>query len=201
MAISINKISEDIQKQIIDDYKNNTSLRKLEEKYNVSRSTISSFLEKKGIKTQKGNHYRKYFHNEDFFEKIDSEEKAYWLGFLTADGWINKNEKGNAGVTGIELQYKDIDHLRKFNKSINGNYKITDRWRPCLISSKYNNKRHHTCLIRIFSITMYDSLVKLGFTNNKSGFPFISFTFFISEVPVSLSTFTFSLFSIQRICS
>ena len=23
------------------------------------------------------------------FEKIDSEEKAYWLGFLYADGYVN----------------------------------------------------------------------------------------------------------------
>ena len=38
----------------------------------------------------------KYYYNKDFFEKIDTEEKAYWLGFLYADGCINrmyKNEK------------------------------------------------------------------------------------------------------------
>lgn len=103
-----------------------------------------------------------------YFDEIDTEEKAYWLGFLTADGWINKNDKNNAGVTGIELQYGDINHLKKFNKSIGGNYKITDRWRPCAISTSNKEKEHHTCCIRIFSLTMYNSLSDKGFTKDKS---------------------------------
>ena len=103
-----------------------------------------------------------------FFDEIDTEEKAYWLGFLTADGWINKNDKNNAGVTGIELQYGDINHLKKFNKSIGGNYKITDRWKSCPISTSDKEKKHHLCCIRIFSLTMYNSLVDKGFTKDKS---------------------------------
>lgn len=85
-----------------------------------------------------------------FFDNIDTEEKAYWLGFLTADGWISKSADSNAGVTGIELQYGDIGHLKKFNQSIGGNYKITDRWRNCLISTN-QDKVNHTCVLRIFS--------------------------------------------------
>lgn len=102
-----------------------------------------------------------------YFDLIDTEEKAYWLGFLAADGWISKNEQNNAGVTGIELQYGDINHLKKFNKAIGGNYQITDRWRPCLLS-KDKDKKNHVCVIRIFSITMYNALVALGFSSNKS---------------------------------
>ena len=33
MAISINKVSEEIKQKIIEDYKNNVSLRSLEKKY------------------------------------------------------------------------------------------------------------------------------------------------------------------------
>jgi hypothetical protein len=102
-----------------------------------------------------------------YFDEIDTEEKAYWLGFLTADGWINKNDKSNAGVTGVELQYGDINHLKKFNKSIGGNYQITDRWRTCSLS-KDKDKKYHMCNIRIFSLTMYDALVNKGFTKDKS---------------------------------
>lgn len=102
-----------------------------------------------------------------YFDNIDTEEKAYWLGFLTADGWISKNKKSNAGAVGIELQYGDICHLKKFNKSIGGNYKITDRWKICNLS-KEKNKRFHMCSIRIFSLTMYNSLTRQGFTSEKS---------------------------------
>lgn len=109
-----------------------------------------------------------YFCDYHYFDVIDTEEKAYWLGFLTADGWISKSEKTNAGVTGIELQYGDIGHLKKFNKSIKGNYQIVDRWKTCPISTKDPNKKNHMCIIRIFSLVMYESLRDLGFSNNKS---------------------------------
>lgn len=115
-----------------------------------------------------------------YFDCIDTEEKAYWLGFLTADGWISKNDESNAGVVGCELQYGDLKHLKKFNKSINGNYQITDRWRPCMISKKDPSKKHHSCVIRIYSITMYNALAKLGFTNNKT------FDAHIPEIPKNL---------------
>ena len=126
MAISINKVSEEIKQKIIKDYQNNISLRNLEKKYNVSRSTISLYLERKGIKKIKGNHYRKYFHDEDFFEKIDSEEKAYWLGFMFADGYIVDNEKRyGQDAFGLALAKDSIDSLEKFKKSIKATNPIT----------------------------------------------------------------------------
>lgn len=108
-----------------------------------------------------------YHCNYHYFDTIDNEEKAYWLGFLTADGWISKNQKNNAGVIGCELKYSDMEHLKKFNKSLDGNYRITDRWRPCGIA-RDKNKMHHSCVIRIFSLTMYEALSKLGFSRDKS---------------------------------
>ena len=63
--------------------------------------------------------------NYDYFKNIDTEEKAYWLGFIYADGYITINEKTNSGYVGIELQASDVNHLKKFNKSISGNYPIT----------------------------------------------------------------------------
>lgn len=126
MAISINKVSEEIKQKIIKDYQNNISLRNLEKKYNVSRSTISLYLEREGIKKIKGNHYRKYFHDEDFFEKIDSEEKAYWLGFMFADGYIVDNEKRyGQDAFGLALAKDSIDSLEKFKKSIKATNPIT----------------------------------------------------------------------------
>ena len=85
-------LSEEEKQNIIIDYQNNISLHELEKKYHHTRSNLSKWLETIGIKTTKGNHYRKYFHQEDFFETIDTEEKAYWLGFMFADGYIINNE-------------------------------------------------------------------------------------------------------------
>ena len=40
------------------------------------------------------------------FEKIDSEEKAYWLGFLEADGCLHSGK----GDYRIELGLKEEDY-------------------------------------------------------------------------------------------
>ena len=48
--------------------------------------------------------------NYQFFEKIDSEEKAYFLGFIYSDGCVQSNS-----VT-LKLQKKDIIILEKMKK-------------------------------------------------------------------------------------
>ena len=119
MAISINKLDESIQNQIIEAYQNNMSLREIENHFGATRNTVSKFLENKGLKTTKGNHHRLYFHDFDFFETIDTEEKAYWLGFMYADGYIvnNENRYGEDDF-GLTLAEDSIDSIEKFKASI-----------------------------------------------------------------------------------
>ena len=105
--------------------------------------------------------------NYSFFKSIDTEEKAYWFGFIAADGWITINRGTNSGCLGIELQAGDTNHLKKFNKSIDGNYKITERERLCEISTKQNNVNKESC-IRIFSIDMVNDLINIGITTTKT---------------------------------
>lgn len=124
MAISIYKASEEIQNAITQDYKNNYSLRQLQNKYNIQRATISLFLEEKGIKKTTGNHYRKYFHDEDYFESIDNEHKAYWLGFLFADGYILESSYGQKKL-GFSLAKDSEDALENFKKDIQATNPIT----------------------------------------------------------------------------
>lgn len=35
--------------------------------------------------------YTKYNYNRNFFSKIDTEDKAYWAGFIAADGNVRKD--------------------------------------------------------------------------------------------------------------
>lgn len=65
---------------------------------------------------------RKYTCNNKFFEDINSEEKAYWFGFIMADGCIITNHSKLR--LQIKLSSKDKTHLEKFNESIEGNYPI-----------------------------------------------------------------------------
>ena len=58
----------------------------------------------------------KYNYNKNAFEKIISEEDAYWLGFLLADGYIGG---GSKPFLQIKLGQVDKDHLVKFIQYMN----------------------------------------------------------------------------------
>jgi len=97
-----------------------------------------------------------------FFDEIDNEYKAYWLGFLYADGYVIINKATNSGTVGIDLQRNDKSHLLLFNKSINGNYKIDD------FVKIINDTECNMSRIRIYSRKMADSLISHGCIENKS---------------------------------
>lgn len=61
---------------------------------------------------------RKHFFNENYFEDIDTEEKAYWLGFIAADGSIVKSSEYNSYRLYINLGHIDSAHLEKFKNAI-----------------------------------------------------------------------------------
>ena len=61
---------------------------------------------------------RKFEFDENYFSNIDTGEKAYWLGFLFADGCVTKNEMK------INLAYKDRDHLEKFRLALNAEHTV-----------------------------------------------------------------------------
>ncbi len=63
-------------------------------------------------------------YNKDFFENIDTEEKAYWLGFMYTDGYVTTNNRW-----GVWLSTKDEEHIRKFLKAFNCNVNIKRRQR------------------------------------------------------------------------
>jgi hypothetical protein len=50
--------------------------------------------------------------NFDFFDSIDSQAKAYWLGFICADGWVQLGNRSSR--LGIELSNMDEHHLANF---------------------------------------------------------------------------------------
>lgn len=66
--------------------------------------------------------------NEHFFDVIDNEKKAYWLGFIWCDGYMAiRNRKGKKTTSyefKLSLSEIDASHLEKFNRDLNGSYKV-----------------------------------------------------------------------------
>lgn len=82
------------------------SIREIARKYHISRINFSKYLKENNYEIWKQDKTsRKYYCNFDFFECIDTEEKAYWLGFLYADGYIIKHNYNN--IVGLNLKVSD----------------------------------------------------------------------------------------------
>lgn len=128
-------------------------------KLNRTKNAVQLKANRMGLKKPE-----KYFYNYDFFECIDTEEKAYWLGFIYADGYIYQT-KSNSEL-GIELKKSDINHLKKFNKSLNGNIEVITRDRNDNRGFKHIEG---TCSIRVYSKKMVQDLMKQGIYLRKSG--------------------------------
>ena len=102
---------------IINDYKAGLSTIQIGEKYKTNRHRVSKVLNLYGIKVINHQNISKF--DESIFDVIDTEEKAYWLGFIFADGYIaslpdDKNKKVKYSFE-ISLKGSDSEHLHKFN--------------------------------------------------------------------------------------
>jgi len=104
-----------LEQLYLTDNKNATEIGKL---YNVNNVRISRLITKYGIPKKSISHIkRKYPLNENFFDVIDSEEKAYFLGFLYADGYNNLSKN----TVSLTLQSRDISILEQLSKLIYSN--------------------------------------------------------------------------------
>jgi hypothetical protein len=113
------KIFTEAEKQslLIDYYQNKLTIKLCMAKYGGSKSTIIRLLRTLGCGGRRRSEYNnnQYSCDESFFEKIDSHEKAYWFGFICADGNIYKQKLQ------IGLNKNDENHLKKLCKRINYN--------------------------------------------------------------------------------
>lgn len=90
------------------------------------------------------------------FETVDTEEKAYWLGFLTTDG----NVYGSR--IQINLSAKDVDHLKKWCLFMGLNPELNIKFRPKKGTS------YIVATVAFRSKEVATSLLRLGITERKT---------------------------------
>ena len=148
---------------IIDKYVNeNYSLKQLGKEFGCSYGTIRNLLNKHHI-ASRGNK-QGYPRNEFYFNKIDTPEKAYWLGFLYADGCTHN------GSSEVSIQLTDKEHIEKFKQAIGAiNHKIVEI---------HDTRGENAKTLYMFSIKdkqLHADLCKWGCVPNK--------TFLINKIP------------------
>lgn len=143
------------QEKIIDLYTDKLmSMRKISKATGFSRNTIMAVLWINGIEVNANNKVRRNKLDEQYFDVINTEEKAYWLGFLFADGY--NNESNN--TIDITLSNIDEEHLETLKQSIGSTAKI----------SKKKINEFECCRLCVHSENMSKSLSKLGCVQGKS---------------------------------
>lgn len=107
----------------------------------------------------------KYNYNKDYFQKIDDPEKAYWLGFLYADGCINrkyKNEKLTSMQLEVSLSIKDELHLQKLASALDSNIPIKER------AVHFKDSEYGACRLLVCNSKICYDLIDKGCTPQKS---------------------------------
>ena len=144
-----NKISIEDISDIINLYKEkHMTARQIAKQYSVTYGVITRILTQNGIEIRK--HYNQTF-NENYFDTIDTSNKAYLLGFLYADGCINKNN-----AVSFTVHQQDREILEMYIKELQATNEIT------------NIKTKPHVRISFCSKHMCDTLINMGCIHNKT---------------------------------
>ena len=132
--------------------KNKRTKRELAKELNVSVDTIRSWSKKLNVwfEEQNGGIRRNNF-NVNFFEEINTEAKAYFLGFIAADGWVSKGKE-----LSIKLHNQDEEILEKFCELIESQKE----------KIRVKDVKHR--LLLLCSKKIVEDLSKYGIVQNKT---------------------------------
>lgn len=142
---------ESFERKVIYLYKNtNQGCIKISKYLNVSYVSIMNILHRNNVEIREPNQYRTYTLDENYFEIIDTEHKAYWIGFLMADGCVSRGR-----VTRLSLNKRDINSLENFKLDVGSNASI-------------EIGEHDMRIVNLYSCKMVNDLSKYGIVQNKT---------------------------------
>lgn len=105
--------------------------------------------------------------NENYFQNIDSYNKAYLLGFIAADGALIKQKNSNCISLTITIHFKDISILELLKKEMNAENPIKIiNFKSKSLSSYKLNVNHRRLVITNKKVSQ--DLINLGISFNKS---------------------------------
>ena len=146
---------------VIGRYNELKNLKKVAESFGVSLRPIKRILKKNNLELTN----RRFNVNHSYFRVIDSEEKAYWLGFLFADGCVRKTKSGSQVV--LKLSTKDENHLINFKNGLGAEHNIS-YYRSKTKTKKGEDSFSNSCVIRINSNEMVTDLIRQGCSPRKT---------------------------------
>lgn len=148
---------------IINRYKNGETAKSISEDYNVSDDSILRLLKFSGIDIVKPTEYKFYKEgytiNREAFKDLETEESAYFYGWLITDGNIS-----DTGRISLQVKQTDEDIVLNFQKYIGLSRDVLRRSR----FDTRTGKTYHSTETYFSDVVIGDRLFKLGLLPRKS---------------------------------
>ena len=159
---------------------------KRSEKSIYAKMKLLNFHLKERTDEEKSLYRRAYSVDDNYFENINTQKKAYWLGWMITDGYVLSKLNTKRGVIntnsiGLKLSEKDIDVLKDFKNDLKADVDIqfVKRRSGKVYKNKITNKETfiqggNQSELRFSSAKMIQDLAKYGIHQNKTydiGFP------------------------------
>jgi len=165
------RLPEETEREIIHLYtEEGRSLREIARQFGIDVTTARAVLQRNNIKQRSCNEairqaMRHYNLDEKFFDAVDQPVKAYWLGFLCADGCVRMAEtvlpsgrRGHAGIISVNLHINDQQHLEKLRKTLNSDSLVRE----------YEINSRKFVQLQLNSVHLAEALIRLGCVLRKS---------------------------------
>ena len=152
------RITQEQKEEIINLYINGMTCKEIYKNFSYiykSEEAIQKIIRNANV--SRGRYIKPTYHNDNYFENIDSERKAYWIGLLLADGCIVEKQN-ESNILKLELNNGDRYIIKEFAKDIK-----TDL---CVRDYKYGEK--HNAILQIHSDKLCHDLSKFGIVPRKT---------------------------------
>jgi hypothetical protein len=147
------------KEKVIDMYNSGSTMITIAKYFGLkSYGPVQKVLKEEGInlKLRIGSNSRSKMINDVYFDNINTPNKAYILGWVMSDGYINKYK--------LVFGLKDLEILEFIKKELNSEHKISE----IFVYDKRTNKTYRQHTLQICSKKISESLNKLGIHQSKS---------------------------------
>lgn len=106
--------------------------------------------------------------NKHYFHDIDSDLKAYFLGFIFADGYVVRRTKTRNYEFGMQLQSDDKYILDAINDELGGVHEISHKNPKNKIINGVRTRSGHSDILRVYSKDIVCDLISYGIVPDKT---------------------------------
>lgn len=154
----------EVKQEAIELYKEIGNASEVARQLGVNHVSVCNWIRDAGLELE----YKFYDVNHNFFSNIDTEDKAFCLGYILADGCIR--QRSGSYILSMSVAKKDKDILEKVSKAMESTYPIHERQPQTSVIKTTGQivKGDIQCILQISSRQLFDDLVSLGITPNKS---------------------------------